>query len=70
MTANNKSYLGYLNKLADKYNNTYHCSICKKPTDADYSALAEETETNPKAPTFTVGERVRITNCNNSLSKN
>ena len=26
----NKSYLGYLNKLVDEYNNTYHHSICKK----------------------------------------
>ena len=28
MTANdNKSYLSYLNKLVDQYNNTYHHSI-------------------------------------------
>ena len=31
MTANNsKSYLAYLNKLFDQYNNTYHHSIHKK----------------------------------------
>ena len=31
MTANDgKSYLGYLNKLADEYNNTYHRFISKK----------------------------------------
>ena len=31
MTVNDsKSYLGYLNKLVDQYNNTYHCSIGKK----------------------------------------
>ena len=30
MTANgNKSYLSYLNKLIDEYNNTYHHSINK-----------------------------------------
>ena len=30
MTVNDsKSCLGYLNKLVDKYNNTYHCSIGK-----------------------------------------
>ena len=40
MTANyNKSYLGYLNKLVDEYNNSYHRSI-----DADYSALTETIE--------------------------
>ena len=39
MTANDsKSYLPYLNKLVDHYNNTYHHSIDKKPINADYSA--------------------------------
>ena len=50
MTANNsKSYIVYLNKLVDDYNNTYHRSIGKTLVDADYSALSEEIETNPKA---------------------
>ena len=42
--ANNdsKSHLGYLNKLVDKYNDSYHCSVSKKPNDADYSALTEK----------------------------
>ena len=36
MTANDsKSYLGYLNKLVDQYNNTYHHSIGKNSTDAN-----------------------------------
>ena len=40
MTANDrKSYLSYLNKLAQEYNNTYHYSIAKKPVDAEYYAL-------------------------------
>ena len=31
MTGNDsKSFLGYLNELVDKYNNTSHCSISKK----------------------------------------
>ena len=37
-----KSYLGYLNKQVDQYNNTYDHSIDKKPIDADYSALTEK----------------------------
>ena len=38
MTANDsKSYLGYLNKLVDQYNNTYHHSVGKNSTDASYS---------------------------------
>ena len=31
-----KSYLSYLNKLVDQYNNTYHRSIGKELTNADY----------------------------------
>ena len=42
MTSNNsKSYLPYLNKLVDQYNNIYHHSINKKPINADYSALTK-----------------------------
>ena len=38
VTANDsKSYLSYLKKLVDEYNNTYHYSINKKPINADYS---------------------------------
>ena len=70
MTANNKkSYLGYLNKLLDEYNNTYNNSVCKKPVDTDYSALTEEVETNPKSRKFNVGDSVRITKCKNIFSK-
>ena len=43
MTANDrKSYPGYLTKIIDQRNNTYHCSIRKKSIDADYSDLTEE----------------------------
>ena len=38
-----KSYLSYLNKFVEKYSNTYHRSIGKKPIDADYTALPEKT---------------------------
>ena len=70
MTANDsKSYLPYLNKLVDQYNNTYHHSINKKPISADYSALIEKIGTNPKAPKFKVNDRVRITKYKNLFSK-
>ena len=50
MAANNsKSYLSYLNKLVDQYNNTYHHSINKKPINADYPALTKKTEENLEA---------------------
>ena len=43
MTANDsKSYLSYLNKLVDQYNNTYHCSFNKNPINPDYFALTEK----------------------------
>ena len=70
MSANDtKSYLGYLNKLEDEYSNTYYHSVDKKPIDAYYSAFSEETETNPKAPKFKVGDRVRITEHMSIFSK-
>ena len=70
MTANDsKSYLSYLNKLADNYNNTCHHSIGKKPTNGDYSALTSKIETNPKASKFKVGDSVRITKYKNIFSK-
>ena len=51
MTENDrKSFLSNLNKLVHKYNNAYHRSIGKKAVDANYSALAEEIESNHKAP--------------------
>ena len=70
MTANDsKSYLPYLNKLVDQYNNTYHHFINKKPINADYSVLTENIESNPKAPKFKVKDRVRITKYKNIFSK-
>ena len=70
MTSNNsKSCLSYLSKLVDQYNNNYYHSINKKPTNADYSALTEKIEANPKAPKFKVNYRVRITKYKNVFSK-
>ena len=56
-------------KLVDQYDNTYHGSINKKPVNADFSVLTENIETNPKAPKFVVGEKVRITGCKNISGK-
>ena len=53
MTPNDsKSYLAYLNKLVDQYNNTYYHSNGKKAINIDYSALTEKIETNSKTPKF------------------
>ena len=68
MTANdNKSYLNYLIKLVDQYNNTYHHFIGRKPISVYFSALTEIIEANPKAPMFKVNNRVRITRYKNIL---
>ena len=45
LTANfSKSYLSYLNKLIDQYNNTFHHYINKKAINADYFALNKKIE--------------------------
>ena len=44
-------------------------SIGKKPTKANYSALIEEIEISPKAPTFKVGEKVSISKNKSFFSK-
>ena len=69
MTASDsKSYLSYLNKSVGQYNNTYHHYIGKKPTNANYSALTEKIEMNPKAPKIKVNDRVKITKYNKIFS--
>ena len=61
MTANgSKSYLSYLNKLVDQYNNTYYYSNGKNPINSDYSALTEKIQIKIKVPKFKVHGRVRI----------
>ena len=65
-----KSSLGYSNKLIDKYNNTYQCSVDKKSIDDYYSALTKQIGTYSKLPKRKVGDRVRIANYkNNNLEK-
>ena len=70
MTANgSKSYLSYLNKLVDQYNNIYHHFIDKEPINTDYYSLTEKIESNLKVPKFKVNKRVRITKSKNIFSK-
>ena len=61
-----------MNKLVDKYNNTYYYSIAKETIDAGYSSLTEETESihrNPKTKVDDrVIDRVRITKHKNIFS--
>ena len=69
MTANDsKSYLSYLDKLVDQYNNINHHSVKNEPINANYSALTEKIEANLKAPKFKTNDRVRITKYKNIFS--
>ena len=58
-----------MNNLLEEYNNTYHCSVGKKPIYARYPASSEEMELRQKASKFKVGDRVKITKYNNTFSK-
>ena len=58
-----------MNKLVDQYENTYHHSFNKKPINADYSAVNEKIETNPKAPKFKVNDRFKTTKYINIFSE-
>ena len=70
MTGNDsKSYLSYLNRLVDQYNNTYHHSINKKRINAHDYPLTENIETKLEAPKFKVNDGVRITKYKNIFSK-
>ena len=70
MTANDsKSYLSYLNELADQYNNTYHHSINKNPINADYSTLTEKNEINFKTSKCKANDRVRVIKYKNIFRK-
>ena len=70
MTANDrKSYLSYLNKLVDQYNNNYHYSVNEKSINTDYSAMTEKIQSNPKAPKFKVNNRILITKDKDFFSK-
>ena len=53
-----KCYLPYLKKVVDQSNNLYHHSISRKPIDADYSALIENIQTNPKPPKFMIESKL------------
>ena len=70
MTVNgSKSFLPYLTNLLDQYNNTCHHYIIKKPINADFSALTENIESNPKVSKFKVNDSVRSTKHKNISSK-
>ena len=71
MTANDrKSYLPYLNKLVDQWNNTYHLiPLLNHLLMPIILFLLKNLETNLKTSKFKVIDRVRITKYKNIFTK-
>ena len=59
-------YVGVLNYIVDKYNNTYHRTIKVKPINLGDDSFAEyDKKSNEKDPQFKVGDHVRISKYKN-----
>ena len=69
ITNDNKSFVGYLNKLVNEYNNSFHIYSGKNSVDANYSSLTEKNESGHKASKFNVGDWVKITIYKNIFRK-
>ena len=63
-------YIGKLDDIIKKYNNTYHTSIKMKPTDVkDNTYIGFKKEIIDKNPKFKVGDHVRISKYRNIFAK-
>ena len=71
MTALSKNvYFDVLDDIVDKYNNTYHKTIKKKPIDVKSDSYAEySVDFNDKDPKFKIGDHVRISKYENIFAK-
>ena len=56
-------------RFIKRFIKTLKLKTIKKPVNANYSALTEKIETDPKTPKFKVNARVRITKYENIFSK-
>ena len=65
------SYFDILNDIVDKYSNTYHGAINKKPIDVKYNFYSEySVESNEKDPEFTIGNNETISKYKNIFTSN
>ena len=63
-------YIGKLDIMDNKYNNTYHSPIKMKSVDVkDSTYIDHSTESNDKDPKSKVGDRVKISKCKNIFEK-
>ena len=71
MTSVSKNvYIDKLNRIVNKYNNTYHRTIKMEPVDVKDNAYIDfKKEVNDKDPKFKVGDHVRISKYENIFAK-
>ena len=63
-------YIGKLDDIVKKYNNTYHTSTKMKPVDVKYNTYIDfKKENNNKDPKFKVDDHVRISKYKNTFAK-
>ena len=63
-------YIGKLDDIANKYNNTYHITIKMKPVDVKSSTYMDYSkENNEKEPKFKIDDIVRIPKYKNIFAK-
>ena len=70
ITISKNVYIGVLNDIVNKYNNTIHRTIKIKPIDiTDDSYVEYNEDANKRNPKFKVRDRVRISNYKNNFAK-
>ena len=71
MTSISKNaYIGQLDDIVNKYNNTYHSTIKTKPVDVKSSTYIDSSkEINDKDPELKIGDIVIISKCKNIFPK-
>ena len=63
-------YIGKLDDIVKKYNNTYHTSTKMKPVDVTYNTYIDfKKENNNKDPKYKVDDHVRISKYKNTFAK-
>ena len=66
----NNFYLDVFNDFVDKYSNTYHKTIKKKPIVVKANSYAEyNLDSNDNDPEFKIGDHVRMSKYKNIFAK-
>ena len=63
-------YIDKLNDIVNKYNNTYHSTIIKKPVNVKSNTYIDSSkEINNYDPKFKIGDIVRVSSYKNIFAK-